>query len=481
MKPEHISDALNFLDEDLLQEAEEARSRVIRRRPAWQKWGALAACLALAVFAGTRLFPSAPPPYESPVPAPGSDGPSRPVSGELPMITIDDKGAGGYGYEGYMAYDISELGGKANPWNEEVELTTLPVYRNPLTFDEMYRASGASEQKMKELLLDVAGKLGLDTQNTPITDNAPDEDYRRAITEKLASVGEEVPEGMFEPTGLIMEGNGFKIEVDQSLTARIEFKPPVELPEEYRFTYDAAGEEMKAAAEWLAKEYSGLLSGMAEPTLEQGMGDRNIYGERHFNVEYFDNAGSIEARIVNYNFNRVALYNDDEGKLFLGRVYAPDLSGKMGDYPIISVEEARELLHAGNYASSVPYDLTGEDRDAMVELVYRTNTYDAVWLPYYRFLVELPEDFRPEDKTLHDFGAYYVPAVDGRYITNMPTYDGSFNGGGTAVKVSDDGDLEDNPVEPDDEPFQPAEVGEPTPPQEEPRTPMVGVIVPGQK
>ena len=62
-----------------------------------------------------------------------------------------------------------------------------------------------------------------------------------------------------------------------------------------------------------------------------------------------------------------------------------------------------------------------------MELVYRVGAYEQVWLPYYRFLVELPEEFRPEDKELHDFGAYYVPAVEGKYIANMPTYDGQFN------------------------------------------------------
>ena len=71
--------------------------------------------------------------------------------------------------------------------------------------------------------------------------------------------------------------------------------------------------------------------------------------------------------------------------------------------------------------------MPGKEHIAKVELVYRVGAYEQVWLPYYRFLVELPEEFRPEDKELHDFGAYYVPAVEGKYIANMPTYDGQFN------------------------------------------------------
>ena len=114
-----------------------------------------------------------------------------------------------------------------------------------------------------------------------------------------------------------------------------------------------------------------------------------------------------------------------------------------------------------------------------MELVYRTGSHEAVWLPYYRFLVDLPEEYRPADKTLRDYGAYYVPAVDGRYITNMPTYDGSFNGGGTAVKKPDAPPEEEEGTESAHIGEDP---GEPTPPMEESQDrSMEGVVVPGQK
>jgi len=454
MRAEQLSDALNCLDDELLAEAAAVRGRGTKRRPSWQRWGALAACLAVAVFAGVRLTrPSAPP-------VPGSSGASEPVSppsGELPIITIGNDGAGAMGYEGYMAYDISELGG-ANPWAEGAEIAALPVYQNPHAYDEQHRVSGADWEKMTALLTTVAKQLGLDPEKNPITDNTPDEDYQKAIREKLAAVGEEVPEGYFDPTACVIQGNGIKIEVDQTLTARIDFDPPVALPEDINFSHYAGSEEARAAAEWLAKEYSGLLSGIAQPVLDQGMADRNIYGERSFDVEYYDGSGTLAEQIVNYNFNRVAFYNNDDGKLFLARVYAPDLSRKLGDYPIITVEEAQKLLMEGHYATSVPCAMPGEEHIAKIELVYRTGSYEQVWLPYYRFLVELPEEYRPsaehrpgDDRILHDYGAYYVPAVEGKYIANMPTYDGGFNG-------------------PSAKPATP-----------EPAEPKVGVIVPGQK
>ena len=67
----------------------------------------------------------------------------------------------------------------------------------------------------------------------------------------------------------------------------------------------------------------------------------------------------------------------------------------------------------------------GEKYISSVELVYRNGKRDEVFMPYYRFLVELPSMQR--DNSLKDYGAFYVPAVDGRYLENMPVWDGSFN------------------------------------------------------
>lgn len=69
--------------------------------------------------------------------------------------------------------------------------------------------------------------------------------------------------------------------------------------------------------------------------------------------------------------------------------------------------------------------MPGLDYVAKVELVYRTGELEEYYMPYYRFYVELPNEER--DDGLKTYGAYYVPAVDNVYISNMPLWDGSFN------------------------------------------------------
>jgi len=60
-----------------------------------------------------------------------------------------------------------------------------------------------------------------------------------------------------------------------------------------------------------------------------------------------------------------------------------------------------------------------------VELIYRDESWAELYMPYYKFYVELPI-FKRENG-LNTYGAFYVPAVEGKYIKNMPLWDGSFN------------------------------------------------------
>ena len=87
----------------------------------------------------------------------------------------------------------------------------MPVYQNLLTYDENHQVSGADFDKMKELLLNVANRLGMDVDNLVITDNAPDDKTQAAITEKFAKTGESVPEGYFSPSTVLYRGNGIKM------------------------------------------------------------------------------------------------------------------------------------------------------------------------------------------------------------------------------------------------------------------------------
>lgn len=477
MRKEQISDALNLLDDAILEETDRIRNReesgqekgIINRgergrdnrsqknrkasrennangtktrmRNHW-KWAAAAAGLLLAACMGWIIMEQSQSQTGEDSPLHASRGPEggqefgtqdsgkqEPGTQEtgsatgLPMLSVAETGQGeAEGYEGFRVHDISELV-NTNPWKEEIEIPVLPVYENILSYDENYIPQGGNFDKMREFLLEVAGSLGLDEESLTITDDVPDEETRQIITEKLQMDGGTVPEGYFNPTKLIGEGEGMKIEVDQAMTAKVSFEPAQSLPEEYHFTHYAAYEELAQTAEYLEDEYADFI-GMEHPTVNIHGGSYNIYLQQSYGIEFYDWTEDIVQRIINYNFNRVAFYCDDQGKLFLARNFRPDLSKLVGEYPIITAEDAKELLLKGNYITTVPYEMPGEEFIGKVELVYRVGEREKYYMPYYRFYVELPE--ATMDDGLKAYGAYYVPAVESTYISDMPVWDGSF-------------------------------------------------------
>lgn len=357
---------------------------------------------------------------------PSGDGTS---GEELPLLILGTSDLA-EGFEGYLAYEIDELV-NANPWREDMEIHTLPVYKNIISHDENRIAQGADFDKMREVLLDTADRLGLDRKSLTITDDVPGQETQQSIREKFQSVGDSVPEGYFNPTRLTAETEGIKISVDQWLTAVAEFEPALELPEKYDFSQGTSYEALEKAARYLEKEYGGFI-GMENPVLNISGGGYNIFFQQCYDVEFYEGSGDDVERILNYHFNRARFCGDEEGKLFLARRYTPELnlSGKVGDYPVITAEEAGKLLLKGNYVTSVPCEMPGEEYIRKVELIYQWGEWNEYYIPYYRFYVELPDmerDGMIRESGLKTYGAYYVPAVESGYIADMPVWDGSMN------------------------------------------------------
>ncbi len=438
-KQERLLEAMGRIDEDLVADAALDGKR--RKKGSWVPWGiTAAACLALVIFAGAEFIlkdspgkgtddnptgniaanESQPETEERQMEILEPDAPE-----ELVMLAISDNNFNGQGYEGYMVRDISELV-NANPWNEELPLKALPVYKNPRTYDEYWFVSNPDREGMKKRLDEVISMLGFSGEDFEFGDNAPKGEAKEQIREKLSDEDEEFVNTYLEPTELTAEGRGLTIRVGEDLSVWISYDPAIALPEPYSFTFDASYEELTAIAAYLEEQYIGKLIRMEKPRLNISGGDYTYQADmQRYDLEFFDMAGSITDQIVNYNFNRVEFCASEEGTMDLVRIYRPDLSQKVGNYPIISTEEARSLLLNGNYITTVPYEMPGEEYIAKVELVYRDGAYDQYYMPYYKFYVELPEEKR--DHGLKDFGAYYVPAVEGSYLTDMPTWDGSFN------------------------------------------------------
>lgn len=387
MNAQHISDALELLDDGLLEEANEARCGV-KRQTTRLGWMTVAACLVLLMGVGAALHGERL--------APGPD-----VTG-LPQIPVGQLTNGGMGFEGYLAYDVSELI-SGSPWREKDGLKTLPVYRNSVEYDGGGTPVGGIDlEAMKARALEVAGRLGAAEVTVEVEDNTS------------LGTGDKV----------VARGDGVEIAVEADLTASIWFEPALELPGGYNFNYRAPYEDMKKVSDYLLEQYGPLLD-MAEPRMEPTGGDYTFSGEQGYEITAYDAAGDKTQRLLAYSFDRATFSCDDEGRLWLIRLKGADLSQKVGDYPIITPKTAKGLLAEGKYLTTAPYELPGEKYVRRVELCYLTDRSEAYFMPYYRFLAELPQEER--ENGLHTYGAYYVPAVEEAYLTGLSVWDGSFN------------------------------------------------------
>ena len=267
MKAETILDSLNFPDDEIIIETDRLRKtpRQVRSRWPWLKWGAAAACLLAALWMTSKLWPAA-----RLEPSPEAELP------DLPVLTVSDISAGSMGFEGLMAFDISELT-NANPWTEDITLTTLPVYRNQQDYEENYYPVDVDWEQMNELLLETAGKLGMDTGSLNIVKESGWSNYLKT------------------------EQDGTVITVWSSMEIQINFEPAVSLPEQYHFTHYSTYEELAQAAEYLLSAYSHLLA-LDNPRLNISGGDYDIYLRQSYEPEFFEAGSSLEEEIINYNF-----------------------------------------------------------------------------------------------------------------------------------------------------------------------------------
>ncbi len=387
MNGNEFLDKMSLADPAYVEEAD----RPVKKRTTWRRWGAMAACLAILLGVGFLFFPRSSP-----------DTPD-PVQTELPTLPVSmGPSLGGYGYEGYYVRDISELK-NTSPSQIGSLPDTLPVFRNATGGYPLQAATEEYKAKMLTLCRSVAGRLGWDAENMTV-------------------VWDERNGGLVPTTVTATGADGVKIEVDQFMTVTISY-PDRNRPfsENVLPTYDDAHK----LAEKLLAEYRDLMN-FANPQICITGGYYNIDGEQSYDIAFVETGGTQTEELLEFFFHRAEFFCNEDGEPRIIRLRCTDLSDKVGDYPIITAQQAQAQLVAGHYITSCGWEMPGEAYIRKVELVYRAGVYDEYFMPYYRFYVELLEEAPVEDGMNH-LAAYYVPAVAEEYLAPLSTWDGRFN------------------------------------------------------
>jgi hypothetical protein len=347
----------------------------------------------------------------------------------LPKLSVNTE-FGGMGFEGYAAHDIDELIIGSYPWTEDVVLATLPVFKRAYDYERDVFTNALTPEQMLEKASEIVVALGytVDRLYTNPTEEQI-EQIKNGIEKNAAFDGglseEEFAEELARQSVIyaaVAECRDVKVTVDITGAVEVWFGIP-DQPDKF----DSVTSETMG---YLLDKYAALVD-MQSPKISV-YGDYNIYGERNLRYMAFENSGDLTQRILGFNFNRVQFIPDDDGLLWIIDRYKEDLSQKIGDYPIITASEARQLLLEKRFITTVSDEFPGEGYVAGVELIYRRDPLDKVFMPYYRFFVELPEYAAVFEgdaalKNFKMFGAYYVPAVAEEFLTNLPVWNGGFN------------------------------------------------------
>ncbi|MBE6862155.1 MAG: hypothetical protein E7497_04565 [Ruminococcus sp.] len=337
---------------------------------------------------------------------------------------MDDSG-GGMGYEGYMVYDLSELDGN-NPWTEDMKLETLPVFRNQIKTDDANKMYSYYTQKQVQTMFENASHiLGLTIDSI---------DYQYPVGERTEEYHDDnspVEYAKAECDGAPLNIIRVDMELQHSGALMICFEAGIWLPEniDFRFRQDDKAEADKAM-KYLLKEYRNLIQ-LENPVLSCWF-DRTYKGEAIMKYSAYNKSDDNVESILNYNFRSIEFSPEDRGLLHLIRINNGLANTEyIGDYPIITADEAREMLFDGEYITTVPHDGFDAEDVEKVELIYRSVPWEEYFQPYYRFYVNITDEasISADDDNLIHYGAYYVPAVEEAYREDITLWDGSFNGG----------------------------------------------------
>lgn len=379
MNGEELMSALGGVGLKYIDEAATYRTRSGKRRLA-PKLIAAAACLAVIACVGVRLLGSSAPAVSDP---------------DLPMIELTNSfdGAGSIimyapDFSGYLT---------GSPWSENMHLTTLPVYENALEHapHEQNRVPlNADHAAMRALLHEAISALGYKTG---------DFEFSETYASTYPGAG-----GEAYLSSLTADSHEAHLAVSAGLTLRVDFTEPVALELEFD---PGSAESCAAAGEAAAEKFAALL-GFENPRVAVSGGDTNYAGEQRYAVSIYDAGASDAEAVTNYSLRRAELIPSKDGRLAGLRIDRRDLTDVAGDYPLISVDAARELLLGGGALPTTLEELRAEDILG-VELIYETSEYDEYFVPYYRFY--LADTSQPRDG-LEAFTWYCVPAISPQYI-----------------------------------------------------------------
>ncbi len=311
----------------------------------------------------------------------------------------------------------------AGPWGSFLLNDTLPVYKSGIYHTIGTGAYGLTVEEMVQKILKAAAALGTEADRDRIeTDNG-------MILDEL-DPGQRGRSSADVPWSLRVETSVGILQADREGTVVWFAAKDYELPEDNRLGTGRNVSDGKLLE--IAKRFSGFI-GTDDPAVCRHR-NYDLYGNLNETFYCYQRASDPVEAMENFFFRMgwiMPAHSETASGLYGIRVYDRLVfAEKVGDYPLITKEEAKEKLLAGEYGSVSTEKLPADPRIAAVEIVYVTNYHQEYFLPYYRFLVEMPD--LPVNEALKaagvkTFSNFYVPAVDAYYLEGTDAFYFGYN------------------------------------------------------
>ncbi|MBQ9823740.1 MAG: C39 family peptidase [Solobacterium sp.] len=430
MKKEEIIQAVNEVDDDLLESVQQARLSYTEknRQSSMIRKAVISLTAMAAVIAGVMIINRKRPEEQEPVaaetpdPVPDIDG-----QGEKVTLALSHKLTTAAGLSVVMYPDLKEET-DYNPWDESMNLQELPVFERNLSVTGA--AWDLSEEEMRALLKKYTDWFGYTVTGESVRKTGEYDKRHRTANHEPGVPDGTVLSVTFETAeaGFTCNGNGVT-----SIMFNQGYEPHI--PEPLKMNvYDLSEEEAAETAEYLAETYG--------PLLDEGEMAWDIGGDFGYNAQPSEELGEKEGlfrirqywiypkgnsdteTVLNYNYRKLLIYGHDQndvtsihGIRIEDRLQAYK---KTADYPLISADQAYEQLLDGNCIANTGGIMPDENTEiGDMELVYFDGADSPYAYPAYLFSMDITDKLNRMQSLKIDgvrqYGLYWVPAIDPSY------------------------------------------------------------------
>lgn len=355
-----------------------------------------------------------------------SEGPGREVVRDilpdenLPKLSINEVFSDGMGYSGVTIKDITDLE-NGNPWREDWNLSSLPVYKNEFGFTKGFINDRYTIDEMKAEIRRVAKYFNIEFSDSEFI-IIPYDEY------EFSNVGFEGDRENIAGE-VWAEKDGYTFKADRGGGVRVMLNDDTAI---YTSTvlgisegYDMDEVKVKRLNEYLLKEYEHLIP-FENPVAAINRRTYGFDGSRNVNSFFYGNEDDAVSRFLSYHLEpRVQFILNPLGNVYMIDYDSSQTGELIGNYPLITKDEAVAAMKEGSFITNVPFEFPGVEYIRKTELTYLKSPYQDTLIPYYLMYVELPEEVRKPGFT--PLGMYYVPAIEAEFIEDMNLYEGQFN------------------------------------------------------